>query len=277
MIKKIRLVLACLAMVGLPGLVAAQVSEATAEALMRKSGVWAQLGGLAVQVKAGIAQSATNGKMSAEDVKRLEELAEDAFAAPRLRDAFLREVSQQVTVVQGADALKWYDSPTGQLMTRLEEASSANSDDMQRVMADGNKALGSASAQRYTLLTQVVQATRSAEGMVAMQINTTVAILQGLSNVAPNPAAPSADELRRLLEARKPQMLAQSMGVVLTLFALTYQTASDKELEQYVKFLSSKSGSALSVVMNDALDKSLSAAAQRLGSSIPKVPGTTRL
>jgi hypothetical protein len=145
MIQQLRLALACLAMVGLHGLVAAEVPEATAEALMRKSGVWAQLGGLAVQVKAGITQSAISGKVSDEDVKRLEELAEDAFAAPRLRDAFLREVSQQVTVAQGADALRWYDSPTGQLMTRLEEASSANFDDMQRVMADGNKALGSAS------------------------------------------------------------------------------------------------------------------------------------
>lgn len=277
MVKQFRVALTCLVMVGLHGLVAAEVPEATAEALMRKSGVWAQLGGLAVQVKAGIAQSATSGKMSAEDVKRLEELAEDAFAAPRLRDAFLKEVSQHVTVAQGADALKWYDSPTGQLMTRLEETFSANFDDMRRVMGDGNKALGSASIRRQTLLTQVVQATRSAEGMVAMQINTTLAVLQGLSNVAPNPSAPSADELRRMLEARKPHMLAQSMGVALTLFAVTYQTASDKELEQYVKFLSSKSGSAISVAMNDALDKSLSAAAQRLGSSIPKLPGTTRL
>ena len=34
---------------------------------------------------------------------------------------------------------------------------------------------------------------------------------------------------------------------------------------------------ALSIAMNEALDKSLSAAAQRLGSGIPKVPGTTRL
>jgi hypothetical protein len=269
--------LVCLAFVGLHGLANAEVPAATAEALMRKSGVWAQLGDLAAQVKTGIAQSATSGTMTADDVKRLDELADEAFAAPRLRETFMQEVSQRVTVAQSADALKWYGSPTGQRMTRLEEASSASFDDMQRVMADGNKVLGSASAKRYALLTQVVQTTRSAEGMVAMQINTTLAILQGVANVVPNASTPPAQELRRMLEAKKPQMLAQSVGVVLTMFALTYQTASDKELEQYVKFLSSKSGNALSVAMNEALDKSLSGAAQRLGSGIPKVPGTTRL
>jgi hypothetical protein len=186
-------------------------------------------------------------------------------------------VSQHVTVAQSADALKWFNSPTGQLMTRLEETFSANFDDMQRVMNDGNKALGSASAKRHALLTQAVQATRAAEGMVAMQINTTLGVLQGVANVAPSASTPPAHELRRMLEAQRPQMLAQSMGVMLTLFALTYQTASDKALEQYVKFLSSKSGSALSVAMNDALDKSLSGAAQRLGSGIPKVPDAMRL
>ena len=277
MIKLLRLVLACLAMVGLHGLAGAEVPAATAEALMHKSGVWAQLGDLAVQVKAGIAQSAASGTMNADDVRRLDELAEEAFAASRLRDAFLQELSQHLTVAQSADALRWYNSPTGQLMTRLEETFSANFDDMQRVMANGNQALGSASARRHALLTQTVQATRAAEGMVAMQINTTLAVLQGVANVAPNPSTPPAHELRRMLEAQRPQMLAQSMGVMLTLFALTYQSASDKALEQYVKFLSSKSGSALSVAMNDALDKSLSAAAQRLGSGIPKLPGVTRL
>jgi hypothetical protein len=78
----LRYALACLAMVGLHGLAAAEVPVATAEALMRKSGVWAQLGDVVVQVKAGIAQSAATGTMTPDDVKRLEELAEDAFAAP---------------------------------------------------------------------------------------------------------------------------------------------------------------------------------------------------
>ena len=275
--KQLQHVLACLAFVGLHGLAGAEVPVATAEVLMRKSGVWAQLGDVAVQVKAGMAQSASSAALAPDDVKRLEVLADEAFAAPRLRDAFLQVVSQQLTPAQSADALKWYNSPTGQVITRLEEASSANFDDLQRVLADGHQALSHASARRQALLTQVVQATRSAEGMATLQINTTLAILQGMENVAPNPSTPSAAHLRQALEAQRPQMQASAMGVMLTMFAATYQPASDQALAQYVKFLSSRSGGALSNAMNTALDKSLSGAAQLLGSGIVPVPGTTRL
>lgn len=266
-----------LVLICLHGLVAAQVSAAHAEALMRKSGAWAQLADVATQVKEGMSESTAGERLTPEDIERLDQLVDDAFAPDQLRQTFSRALARLITPAQAADALRWYDSPTGRLIAGLEEASSADFDDLNQMMAEGNQALAKASAKRQALLAQTVQASRAAEGMVTLQINSTIAVMQGVANVMPMEAAPPTAELRKQLEAQRPQMLASSTGVLLSMFALTYETASDKALQQYVRFLSSKSGVALSLAMMAALDQSLANAARLLGSAIPQVPGTMRL
>lgn len=267
----------CLVLLALHAVAGAEVPAATAEALMRKSGIWSQLGDVAAQVKAGLAQSSQDGSLPREEIQRLERIADDAFAASRLRDSVLQALSRDVSSVQSADALQWYDSPAGKQITALEEAFSSSFDDLNRVMADGNKALAKASAKRQSLLSQTVKASRAAEAMASMEINITVGVMQGLANAMPGPGKHSTADLRKGLEANRPQMVAANRGVALTMSALTYLPANDKVLEQYVRFLSSKSGTELSASMMDALDQSLSKAAQRLGSAIPRAPGATSL
>lgn len=266
---------ACLALLFLHGLAGAEVPAATAEALMHKSGVWAQLADVAPQAKAGIAQSAAGSRLDADGLSRLESLADDTFSPTRLRASVQQVLADRLTATQARDALKWFDSPTGKQITRLEEASSADAEDMNQALSEGNQALATASSRRQTLLAQVVRVTRAAEGMVSMQINTTVGILQGLASAMPDQPTPSAPQLRAMFEAQRPQMLATSTGVMLTLFARTYQPASDRALEQYVRFLSSKSGAALSAAMMEAMDDALSTAAQRLGRGISEPPATS--
>jgi hypothetical protein len=264
-----------LLLVILHGLASAEVPTATAEALMHKSGVWAQLADVAPQAKAGIAQSAAGSRLDADDLRRLESLADDTFSPTRLRASFQQVLASRLTAAQASDGLKWFASPAGKQITRLEEASSADADDMNQALSDGNLALATASARRQTLLAQLVRVTRAAEGMVSMQINTTVGILQGLASAQPDQPTPSAQQLRAMFEAERPQMLATSTGIMLTLFAHTYQPASDRALEQYVRFLSSRSGTALSAAMMDAMDEALSTAAQRLGRGISEPPDTS--
>ncbi len=273
----LRHVWASLALLGLHALAAAEIPTATAEALMRKSGIWSQLGDVATQVKAGLAQSSQDGSLPPEEVQRLERIAEDAFAASRLRDSVLQALSRDVTTTQSAEALKWYDSPAGQQITAMEEAFSTGFDDINRVMTDGNKALARASAKRQSLLSQTVKASRAAEAMASMEINITVGILQGLANAMPGSGKRSTADLRKGLEAKRAQMVAANRGVALSMSALTYRPANDNVLEQYVRFLSSKSGTELSASMMEALDQSLSKAAQRLGSAIPRAPGAVSL
>ena len=264
----------CLTLLFLHSLAHAEIPAATAEALMRKSGIWAQLADVAPQAKAGIAQSAAASKLNAEGMRRLESLTDEMFAATRLRASVQQVLVDRMTAAQAGDCLRWFDSPTGTQITRLEEASSADGDNMGQTLTDGNQVLATASPKRQALLAQVVKVTRAAEGLVSMQINTTIGVLQGLASTSPHQHnTPSDQQLREVFAAQRPQMLATSTGILLTLFAHTYQPASDRALEQYVRFLTSKSGAALTAATTDALDQALSAAAQRLGRGINAPPG----
>ncbi|MEO7104794.1 MAG: hypothetical protein ABIZ09_00350 [Rhodoferax sp.] len=274
---KLHHALVCMAIICLHGLATAEVPSATAEALMRKSGVWAQLADVATQVKAGMAKSAEGTSLTPEDSARLDQIADDAFSAARLRDTVMQVLSHDITAAQSVDALRWFDSAAGKQITALEEAFSANFEDMNQVMEDGNQLLAQTSTKRQSLLSQVVTTSRVAESMAGMQISSTLAIMQGLANALPNSDAPPLSELRAALESQRAQMVAANRGVALSMLALNYQAASDKVLAQYIKFLSSKSGIALTLSMETALDKSLANASQLLGSGMPKVPGTTSL
>jgi hypothetical protein len=279
-LKKFHYAFVCMAVICLHGLAAAEVPAATAQALMRKSGVWAQLADVATQVKMGMAKSSEAESLTPEDAQRLDQIADDAFSAARLRETVLQVLSHDITAAQSVDALKWFDSPAGRQITAMEEAFSANFDDMNRVMTEGNLLLSQASAKRQFLLSQTVTASRTAESMAGMQISSTVAIMQGLANALSNPsrsALPPVSELRTALESQRAQMVAANRGVALSMAVLNYKRAGDTVLAQYVKFLSSKSGVALTHGMEEALDKSLSNASQLLGSGMPKVPGTTSL
>ena len=219
---------------------------------MRKSGVWVQLADVVTQVKAGMAQSTEGANLSPEDAKRLEQIADDAFSVARLRETVLQVLSHDMTAAQSGDALKWYDSPAGRQIAAMEEAFSANFDDMNRVLTEGNRLLTQASARRQSLLSQTVTASRTAEAMAAMQISSTAAIMQGIAQALPNgtlQTVPRTKELREALESQRAQMVASNRGVALSMSALNYQAASDKILAQYVKFLSSKSGTALTLSM----------------------------
>lgn len=273
--KKLRRFGLALALLALQGMAMAEIPASTAEALMRKSGMWAQLSDLSEPLKAEFAQPGSGAQLAREDVQRLQRLAGQAFAPDRLRETALQVLARDVTPAQAADALKWYDSPTGQQITRLEEAATAQFGE--QALLEGNAVLGKASGQRVQLLSQIVKATHAAQAMVNMQINTAAAVFQGMANVLPPSAMPHTEDLLKGMESKRPQMEASAMGISLSLLALTYQSASDKALAQYLKFLSSRSGAVLALTMNEAVDKAAATAAKRLGQGMPNLPGSTEL
>lgn len=256
-------------LLGFHVLTLAEVPVSIAETLMRKSGAWAALGDMAAQIQDGIVGTVKEGSLSENDVKRLGQLAEGAFAADRLRTSFLQVLSQRVTHTHSADALRWYNSPTGRLIAGIEGTPPGKTDETSQVLADGNQILAKASSKRQRLLNQTVKATRAIEALATVQIITTVSVLRGVANVLNDQPRPSVAELRQAFEALRPEVEIDSNGFVLSMFAHTYQSASDNALEQYVRFRSSTAGVALTIAMNDALYVSLSEAAHLMGNVIP--------
>ena len=142
-----------------------------AEKLMRKSGAWAQLADVPGQVRAGIANAPMRSQLLPVDLARLERSADAAFSADRLRSSALRVLAAELSPSHATEAMGWYSSPTGLMITALEEAASHEFTDLNAALQDGNAALAAATPERQTLIIRLVRATRSVDSSVNTMVH----------------------------------------------------------------------------------------------------------
>jgi hypothetical protein len=249
----------------------ADIDRSSAEGLVRKSGLWEQLGGLSAQVEAGLQQAiALTGKAPAASEKaRIGRVVQAAYAADRLRSVSTGVIASRVQA-QHLNALRqWFDSPVGKSITRLEEATTTDQSDPRIALSEGAALLKSMPAERRKLLQDLLTATHAAEAIVQITINTAVAVQTGIASVGPNTPGPSANQLRADLEAQRPQMLASFGAMALATFARTYAEVSSEQMRQYVTFIRTPAGAAFNDAAFEALAAALTDAATQMGRSLP--------
>lgn len=256
---------------GMLGSALAQTSAATAEALMRKSGLWNQLEHVAPQVRAGLTEAfAQDGAgLQPSELARLARSVDAAYAPAQLRAVARATIARQARAGDVPTLLAWYGSATGVEVTRLEEAAAADTRELTDVVRQGLALLESLPEERGTLIRELVDVTRAAEALTTMTINTTVAIQSGVAAASPDAAGPSADALRTLLETQRDRINRSFAGVALGTTTLTYAELSDAELQRYVEFLKTAAGRRFTDVSMRALDAALARAAGELGRAIP--------
>lgn len=257
----------------------AQTDTTTAETLMRESGLWKQLEGIAPQTRAGLASAVLqiNPSASPTEVERVAGIADDAFAPARLRSVAQSVIAKRTRQGDVAALLAWYRSPTGRLLTKLEEEASSDSRDPAVAMQEDSALLASLPAARQAIVKELVQVTRAGEALTTIMINTTVAVQVGLASSMPNASAPPATEIRKSLEQQRPQMLGALGGVAAAAYARVYTTVADADLARYIAFLKSPAGKRFSDVGLHAFDAALVEGATELGRSIPEAKGRARV
>lgn len=249
----------------------AGIDRPAAESLVRKSGIWEQVANLAPQVEAEVLQGfAEAGVEPADSEKaRINRAVETAYAPDRLRDTCTTVVAEELEASHLEALRRWFDSPDGQAIARAEEASSQGEDDPRVAMQEGLGLLKQMPAQRRKLLEDLMKATRAAEAMVQLSIGTAVAVQLGASSAQPEAPAPSADQLKEMLESQRPQMIEASTAVTLALFARTYAPVSTERLRRYLAFVRTPAGTRFNDVSFDAVDAALTDAAREMGRRLP--------
>lgn len=277
--KTVRALACSWALLGLHGVALSQVAKPVAEGLMRKSGMWEQLGAIAPQMEAaaGTAMSQSEAKMSPDELKRLNQAFVTAYSPMHLRATALGVMASQLTPAHVAALEAWYNSPDGKAITQLEEASSADAGDFQARVQAGAQVLASATADRQGLLNRVAKVTRAAQASTDIIINTAVGIQEGLAKVLPIGSRPSVKEFRAELEQQRPQLMKSFGTATVALFAATYESIDDEALGRYVGFLKSPAGQAYTEVSLRAMDQAFVEAAHDLGRSIPAVKSNANL
>lgn len=236
----------------------AQVSSAVAESLVRKSGMWEQLDGLAPQIRQGFVGGMQQSGVSADQPGMTRVLAaiDKAYDASKLRATGVSTIAAGLEPRHVVALQRWYDSETGKTITRLEEATSSGNIDAQAYLREGQAMLEAMPEKRRALLHELLVVTRSAEGMVDVVINAAVSAQAGITNVAPAQSRPT-DDLRTALEAQRPQLLRMYSAVTMAGFAKVYEKLPDDQLARYVDFFRSDAGRHFNEVVLGGLQKAM--------------------
>jgi hypothetical protein len=260
---------------------AAAPDPARIEELMRKSGLWTQLGAMQAQVREGAAAGRANGE--AKGAKRLDDaefaklltLAGDAFAPDRLRSATARRLGQELGDEDVTQLLAFATSDLGQRFTRAEEA--VADIDQAKLESGAKAALASASDKRKSLLRRIVTSLRADELAADMTTNMTNAIVFGVAASLPDGDGEAAiARAKKQAEAQRPQLVAYFRELTYLQAAYTYREMSDGDLERYLAFNETPVARHFNEATARALDYAIVQCALQLGRSIANEFGNKR-
>jgi hypothetical protein len=257
----------------------AEGADAAAEALMKKSGLWQQLDSLAPQVRAGMFAAIGNAgaRPSAAEEARLGQAVDESYATPRLRSVAGGVMARGLQQRHVAVLNRWYDSALGQRITKIEEAAAADTTPPEATLQQGQALLEAMPSPRRALLAGIVEATKSAELMVNITINTVLATQRGLASVLPpGQQGPSHQELRATLDAGRAQMQDNFNAYLVAAMARTYTAVPTPELTEYLAFLRGDAGRHFSDITGQALDAAITEASAELGRRLPATRDAAR-
>jgi hypothetical protein len=265
-----RFVACCCMLLVLAAPAVADTEPAVAESLMRKSGLWEQLGDVAREVRTGMLASTGQGsrKPSETEAARLSSAVERAYSVDRLRSVCLAVLSRELDPSHLPALNAWYDGTLGRTIARLEEAASRKGESREMI-EQGAALLRNMPDSRRRTLHEIVLVTRSAELAAELTISTAVATQQAAASVSPNAARASAAELRAVLERQRQQLIRTYGALSLVSFAVTYSSLSSDDLAAYIEFLRSEAGQHYSAAGIRAISAAMLKAAAEFGRALP--------
>lgn len=264
-------VLAGLCLLTMSPVAHAAVTPDQAEQIMKKSGLWDQLGSVLPQARIGFsaAFSLNESEPTNEEADRLNTALEQAYGPQSLRQLGLKLISASVDAKQAAAMRRWFDSPLGRKVAQVEQAASNTQTDLREVIKQGTDVFAQLPAARRDLLTRLLQETKADEAMVNVSIHTLVATHRGVTLAIPGQSSLTNDEVKSTLMAERDAMIQSYRQLILASFAQAYAPLSDKELGAYVAFLHSTAGRRHTQLAFQSLQAALDEGARRFAVLAP--------
>jgi hypothetical protein len=250
----------------------AQTDAATAERLVRESGLWDQIGALSTAMPSAFVQGTqqVNKPPSEAETARLRQRAEQAFAADRLQRAATQAVAEGAQPQHILRVLAWYASSTGQAVRKAEVAITAEHAGVQPevLVRLGHELWSQMPAARRQLLSELIVTMRVAEAMLQITENSMIAMQRGLALASPELPLPSAEQMRKGFRAQRPVMLKTFHEMAQSSMALTYRQLPDQMLRDYLAYSRSPAGRHFNDLGMQAFDQAFSASITSLVESL---------
>jgi hypothetical protein len=250
---------------------AAETGERQIDELMRKSGLWEQVGQLQAQMKAGSddererAKAAGSVDLGDRDYARLMAAMNEVYAPDRMRAAVSRELAATLSVADEKEVLVWLSTDLGRRITRLEERQ-GEVEQFQKTEEEGPKVLAGLPKERVDKLRRLGEAIRIGDSTATMVINMGIATAYGAASAMPGGADEDAlRALRSRFESQRPMIAAAMTERAILAYAYAYRELKDEELDRYIEFSETPAGRRYNDAAAQALDKALLQASLELG------------
>lgn len=264
MLTRLRLCVALLAFLPPVASAAGPPVERTDE-LMHKSGLWNQLAELAPMFSQGVDDASSRmGGANTPSLEALRQAFATAYSADRLRPAVARELALSLSAEDVDASLEWLSGDLGQRITALEEKASTAEAQRER-METGTERVKALSSERLAQYERLAEAIRAGDVGATIMINAAAGLARGFKAALPGFGGPDADQVRALMETRRPQLVALMKKQQIMFFAMSYATVSDDEIERYVAFAESPVGRRYQAATVIAVDKAMTDAAVETG------------
>ncbi len=258
--------LAIFAVLAAPPAAMAAVPPDQAETIMKRSGLWDQLGSVLPQARVGFsaALSLCESEPTNEEADRLHTALEKAYGADELRELGLMRMSQALDAAQVKAMRRWYESPLGRKIAQVEQAAATTQTDLRAVIQQGSEVFDRLPAARRDLLGRLLQELGADEAMVEVSIHTLVSAHKGVvAALTEVPSTLTNEEVQDTLRKDRDGMLKAYKQLILASFAQAYAPLSDRELARYVAFLHSSAGKRHTQLASDTLKAALAQGAER--------------
>ncbi|HXF79947.1 MAG TPA: hypothetical protein VN598_13850 [Usitatibacter sp.] len=247
--------------------------------LLHKSGIWKQAGDLPGQLKAGAEEAREKEKASGQpatmtdaEYSRLVAAMARAFSPDRMRRIVAREIERNLPAADEAQVLRFLSTDLGVRATKAEEEASDPAT-VARMRGEVDGFFIKVPGARVAKITRLAQAFKAGESAASMMIDMAAAVAYGAAVASPNGDERVARDLRRKFEERRGE-LTDTMNQQLTkVFAYTYRSLSDEDLDRYLEFAQTPAAQHFTGVTIKAFDIAFQEGGLELGRYIGREAG----
>lgn len=244
-----------------PGSAGAEQTVAARD-LVKESGLDLVFQGFAEQMKDAALQSEISGnaKLKSAWIRA----ADEVISQEHLEATMRAELANMLNDSERADIYQFLDTPFGKRVAELERQAMEPSlrPDM---LVKGQNLLSSLSKRRAALLVGILDSSGGRQTSVALAMNITIAMLNGMKIGGLFPDSVDQEALNRIIVQQRPKIEAAVDAQLPAAMAFMYRQLTDQELDRYLSYLSSKANLSRNDKVILAIDRVVSAAVTAFG------------
>jgi hypothetical protein len=256
----------------------AQISTEQALRVLKKDAIFESFDQLAAQAASGFNDEATKG-IPTERREKLIEISREIFNASRMQDLFAKAFAAHMNAKDAVAIERWLDSPLGKRLVQ-QEIVAVKKTDPAEIMRDGQFALQKASAARQQLIRDLVKSAQMVEISEEVMVRIAMGMFTGMAAAGPIPSLPmpgaKTQDAENAFQGLRLGLRSYLDSLIFLTAVSSYQSFTDKEVQQYTTFFKNPVGKAFLQAMRKSYNEMFYLISEEFGAALTKSFGQVK-